>query len=183
MMFFSRAAIMSIEEEAIMPKVGFMTLSLLLALILSGCSHVEKPGETQTQRVVPLTGEVRVLQDWQGDYPVVRLDQLPEQQREQGVGFISDPVTFKSVWQVFQPGAGLPGIDFENRLVFFARNTQFYNRIRIGKIHVKEGVAQVLAMETMSARPIEDKVAMSLVVVARAGLTGIQVGAGSIPID
>ena len=38
------------------------------------------------------------------------------------------------------------------------------------------GVAEVLAMETMSAMPIEDKVAMSLVVIARQGITGIQSG-------
>ena len=51
-----------------------------------------------------------------------------------------------------------PEIDFTVNLVLFARNTQFYNRINIGKVNVSNGVAEVLAMETMSAMPIEDKV-------------------------
>jgi hypothetical protein len=41
-------------------------------------------------------------------------------------------------------------------------------------VNVTNGVAEVLAMETMSARPIENKVAMSLVVLNRQGITGIQ---------
>ena len=36
------------------------------------------------------------------------------------------------------------------------------------------GVAEVLAMETMSAMPIQDKVAMSLVVVSRKGIKSIR---------
>ena len=60
--------------------------------------------------------------------------------------------------------------------VIFAKNTQFYNRIRIGKVNVTKGVAEVLAMETLSARPIENKVAMSLVLLSRQGITGIRSG-------
>ena len=67
-------------------------------------------------------------------------------------------------------------IDFRANLVVFARNTMFYNRIRIGKVNVTNGVAEVLAMEIMSAMPIEDKVGMSLVVVAKQGISGIQAG-------
>ena len=43
-------------------------------------------------------------------------------------------------------------------------------------MNVKNGVAELLAMETMSAAPIENKAAMSLVVVARSGITAIQTG-------
>ena len=67
-------------------------------------------------------------------------------------------------------------IDFKTSLVLFTRNTQFYNRIRIGQVNVKNGAVEVLAMETMSAMPIEDKVAMSMVVIARQGITGLQSG-------
>lgn len=42
-------------------------------------------------------------------------------------------------------------------------------------------MAEMLAMITMSAMPIEDKVAMSLVVVARKGITAIQTGDKNIP--
>ena len=48
---------------------------------------------------------------------------------------------------------------------------------------MKSGVAEVLAMETRSAMPIEDKVAMSLVVVAKQGITAIQSGDQIIPIN
>jgi len=50
-------------------------------------------------------------------------------------------------------------------------------------VNVKNGVAEVLAMETMSAMPIEDKMAMSLVVVAREGITAIQSGDRIIPVN
>jgi hypothetical protein len=67
-------------------------------------------------------------------------------------------------------------------LVLFARNTDFYNSIRIGKVNVKNGVTEVLAMETMSAIPIEDKVSMSMVVVEKQGISGIQCGNEVIPV-
>ena len=49
-------------------------------------------------------------------------------------------------------------------------------------MNVKNGVAELLAMETMSAMPIEDKVAMSLVVVPRKGIKAIQTVDKIIPI-
>ncbi|NQT69944.1 MAG: phosphatase PAP2 family protein [Desulfobacteraceae bacterium] len=124
----------------------------------------------------PLDGEAEILQSWQGDYPVAQFELLPENQREQGIGFIDDAETFAGIWEAFKPGEAIPEIDFTANLVLFVRNTQFFNRTRIGKVNVKNGVAEVLAMETMSAMPIEDKVAMSLVVVARKGITAIQSG-------
>lgn len=121
-------------------------------------------------------GEADILQSWQGDFPVAQLQLMPVNQREQGIGFIDDPETFAAVWKTFKPGEAVPEIDFKTSLVLFARNTHFFNRIRIGKVNVTNGVAELLAMETMSAMPIEDKVAMSMVVVARQGITGIQSG-------
>ena len=41
---------------------------------------------------------------------------------------------------------------------------------------------EIIAMETMSAMPIEDKVAMSMVVVLRKGITGIRAGEEVIPV-
>ena len=110
------------------------------------------------------------------------LQLLPDKQRQQAVGFIDNAETFAGVWKAFKLGEAAPKIDFTANLVLFARNTQFFNRISIGKVNVKSGVAEVLAMETMSAMPIEDKVAMSLVVVARKGITAIQSGDKMIPI-
>jgi acid phosphatase (class A) len=131
----------------------------------------------------PLDGEAKILQSWHGDYPVAQLKLLPDDQREQGIGFIHEAKTFETVWKAFKPGEAVPEIDFKTNFVLFARNTQFYNRISIGKVNVTNGVAEVLAMETMSAMPIEDKVAISLVVVVREGITAIQAGDKNIPIN
>ncbi|MEA3441145.1 MAG: hypothetical protein U9R58_12780 [Chloroflexota bacterium] len=130
-----------------------------------------------------LDGEAEILQSWQGDYPVAQLILLPEKQYKQAVGFIGNAKTFAGVWKAFKPGEAVPEIDFTTKLVLFARNTQFYNRISIGKVNVIKGVAELLAMETMSAMPIQDKVAMSLVVVVSEGITAIQAGDKNIQIN
>ena len=157
-------------------------VAALRATDLQPTRDCKAEAEALAYKPKPFTGEVRILQSWQGDYPVVELNLLPEKQREQGVGLIGDAGTFENVWKALKPGETAPEIDFKNNLVLFARNTQFFNRIRIGKVDVKGGVAEVLAMETMSAMPIEDKVAMSLVVVPRKGIQSIQSGDKKIPI-
>jgi hypothetical protein len=128
------------------------------------------------------SGEIKILQSWQGDYPVAQLDLLPMKQRGQGLGFIDSASTFEGIWKAFKPGEPVPEIDFQTSLVLFARNTQFYNRISIGRATVKNGVVELLAMETMSAMPIEDKVVMSLVQVDRKGIKGLKSGDGIIQI-
>jgi len=147
-------------------------LFIILTLLMLG-SCTETP---------PLTGPAEILKSWHGEFPVVQLSLLPDGQREQGVGFIGDVQTFEGVWNAFRPGEDVPEIDFKANLVFFARNTQFYNRISIGQVKVMNGVAEVLAMETMSAMAIEDKVAMSLAVVAKEGITALQIGSETIPL-
>jgi acid phosphatase (class A) len=134
-------------------------------------------------RLHSLDGEAEILQSWQGDYPVAQINLLPEKQREQAVGFIIDAKTFEKVWKAFKPGEAVPEIGFKANFVVFARNTQFYNRINIGKVKVKNGLAEVLAMETLSAMPIEDNVAMSLLLVPRQGITAIQSGDQIIPVN
>jgi acid phosphatase (class A) len=130
----------------------------------------------------PLDGESKILQSWQGDYPVTHLGLLPEKQREQAVGFIAGAKTFEDVWKAFKPGEAVPEIDFKTNLILFTRNTQFYNRISIVKVSVTNGIAEVLAMETMSALLIEDKAAMAMAVIHRAGVKFIQAGTSRIPV-
>jgi len=48
--------------------------------------------------------------------------------------------------------------------------------ISSGKVNVTDVAAELLAMETISARPIEDKVAISLVAIPRKGVKAIQIG-------
>jgi hypothetical protein len=138
--------------------------------------NCQAEAEALVQNLQSLNSEAKILQSWQGDYPTAQLNLLPDNQRENAVGFIGNTETFKAVWNAFKPEEPVPVIDFNSNFVLFAKNTQFYNRIRIGKVNVTSGVADVLAMETMSAIPIEDKLAMSLVVIARQGITGIQSG-------
>ena len=158
-------------------------LSVLTLVMLGGCSHSNTGTLKTADHAQAVKSEAEILQSWQGDYPVDQLKLLPEKQREQAVGFIDTSKTFEAVWKAFKPGEDVPEIDFKAHLVLFARNTQFYNLISIGKVNVTNGVAEVLAMETMSAMPIEDKVAMSLVVVPREGIRAIQTRDKIIPIN
>jgi hypothetical protein len=155
-------------------------LVLICIAIIAGCAGIENQGKVEADALANLTrpfnGEAKILQSWQGDYPTAQLNLLPNNQRENAVGFIGNTETFKAAWNAFKPGEAFPDIDFNTNFVIFAKNTQFFNSIRIGKVNVTNGVAEVLAMETMSAMPIEDKVAMSLVVIARQGITGVQSG-------
>ena len=153
-----------------------LLFSIITLVILTGCSRSDTRTMMTTDHSQTIDGEAEILQSWQGDYPVAQLQLLPEKQHEQGVGYIGDANTFEGVWKAFKPGEAVPKIDFKTNIILFTRNTQFYNRISIGKVNVTNGVAEVLAMETRSSMPIEDKVALSLVVVARQGITAIQAG-------
>ena len=165
-----------------MKKINFF-LTVLTLVILFGCSHSDTEVVKQPNRSHPLNGEAKILESWQGDYPVDQLQLLPEKQRQQTVGVIENAETFAGVWKAFKPGEAIPEIDFNANLVLFVRNTQFFNRTRIGKVNVKSGVAEVLAMETMSAMPIEDKVAMSMVMVPRRGIKSIGTTDGQVMIS
>jgi hypothetical protein len=123
-----------------------------------------------------------ILQSWSGDYPVSQLERLPEGQRQSGVGYLGDAARFANVWQAFKPDEKAPEIDFGKYLVLFSRNVDFYNRTSILKVTLKDGVAEVMAMATLSAQPIEEKVAMALALVPRAGVKFIQAGSKRIPV-
>lgn len=73
-------------------------------------------------------------------------------------------------------------MNFGKNLVVFRRNVDFYNRTRIFKVTLRNG-ADVLAMETMSAIPIADKVAMAMAVIPRAGVKFLRAGPVRIPVS
>jgi hypothetical protein len=73
-------------------------------------------------------------------------------------------------------------VDFGTQIVVFYRNVTFYNRTNIVKVTLKDGIAEIIAIETRSALPIEDKVAMAMVVIPRAGVKFIQAGNERIPV-
>ena len=49
------------------------------------------------------------------------------------------------------PGAETPHVDFGADLVLFARNVKFYNHTSIAAVKLKNGVLDVVAMETIAA--------------------------------
>jgi hypothetical protein len=120
--------------------------------------------------------DIPILQSWSGTYPVAMLDRLPEAQRTTRAGYIDDDTTFYAVWEAFNPGQKAPAVDFSEQLVLFARNTVYFNRTRIVRVTLEKGVAEIVAIETLSAMPIEDIVAMSLAVVPREGVHFVLVG-------
>ena len=156
-------------------------ITAVILLMLSNCSHLETDAKV-TGSPPRFNGEAEILQSWQGDFPVEQLNLLPELQRGLAVGCITDDTILDPIWRAFKPNVPRPPIDFKTELIIYTRNTRFFNRISIGKVVVTDGVAEVLAMETLSAIPIEDKVAMSMVVVSRVGITAIQTSGGLITV-
>lgn len=149
-------------------------LTPLLLAVMAGCSTVPAANAPPA--------ELTIAQSWSGDYPVVELKLLPEGQQQSGAGYLGSAATFASVWAAFRPGEAAPTVNFRKQLVVFHRNVNFYNRTRIFKVTLKDGVAEVLAAETMSAIPVTDKVAMALAVIPRAGVKAIQGGTVRIPV-
>jgi inhibitor of cysteine peptidase len=126
--------------------------------------------------------EAAILQQWQGLYPANQVNLFPEGQRAAGTGFIADAKTFGAVWKAWKGNEKLPEVDFQKNLVVFARNVQYLNIIRIGGVMLKDGVADVVAMETMTANPIEDKLQMSAAVIAREGVKAVRAGEATVAV-
>ena len=142
-----------------------ISFAILLSMLASGCSDQIKN-----------TQDVSFDLHWSGDFPVSKLSCLPEEYRQSSVGFIGNAGQFESAWRAFKVSEPVPVVNFRKNLVVFVRNIQFYNRISIRKATLTNGVLNILAMETMSAMPIEDKVAMAMAVVPRAGIKLIRNG-------
>ena len=149
-------------------------LAWLMLAVMTGCSNVPVADTSPTALVI--------LQSWSGDYPVAELQRLPAGQQQTRVGYLGNAAAFESVWAAFKPGEAVPEVDFGKHLVVFHRNVNFYNRTRIFKVTLRDGVADVLAMETLSAIPIMDKVSMALAVIPRASVKSLRSGAASVPV-
>lgn len=149
-------------------------LAPMLLAVMAGCSTVPEADAPPV--------ELAIAQSWSGDYPVAELKLLPEGQQQSGAGYLGSTAEFAPVWAAFSPGEAVPTVNFRKQVVVFHRNVNFYNRTRIFKVTLKDGVAEVLAAETMSAIPITDKVAMALAVIPHAGVKAIQAGTIRIPV-
>ena len=145
-----------------------------IAMLAMSCSTPLWPDE--------IPRDLTILQRWSGDYPVAQIDRLPEGQRRSRVGYLGDAETFGRVWQALKPGTAVPAVDFGKQIVVFARNLDFYNRTLILKVVFWHGSAEVVAAEALSARPAEDKVAMALALIPRAGIEVVQAGKERVPV-
>ncbi|KJS30028.1 MAG: hypothetical protein VR64_18005 [Desulfatitalea sp. BRH_c12] len=131
-------------------------------LVINGCAGI---GDKSAESI-----EVPILQQWSGDYPVDHLGRLSQAGQRRAVGYIVEASAFAAVWQVFKPIEAIPTVNFGKHLIVYYRNVEFYNRISIAKIILKGDDIEILARETLSSRPIEDKVALSMAVVPRSGI-------------
>ncbi len=150
---------------------------MCVMLTLAQCTHVQIPEEKHTSTDLP------ILAQWSGNYPVIQLDQLPEGQTSGQAGYLGSPAQFRRVWSNFKPGEAVPQVNFDANLVVFTRNIAFYNHINILKITLNDGVADIIAMETRSAQPIEDHVAMAMAAIPRKGIKYILAGQERVPIS
>ena len=155
----------------------FLLLLFVVTFLLGGCATTTTADTTNMDSL-----EIPLLEKWSGDYPVPELGRLPEGQQELAAGYIGDAETFIPVWRAFMPKEILPAFDFSKNIVVFTRNVQFYNRTSILKVTLQDGTAEIIAMETMSAMPIEEKVAMAMAVIPRDGVMVIRAGTETIQI-
>jgi len=151
-------------------------LCQLLAGLALLCLPACTPGGAQSGRE-PLA--LKIEQAWSGTFPVAALKLLPEGARQSATGYLDNPDAFAPIWAALFPQQPLPDIDFHSRLVVFSRNVRFFNSTTIVQVRLVEGVAEILAIETMSARPIRDEVAMALAVIPRDGVRFIRVPGGA----
>jgi hypothetical protein len=158
-----------------MSKILVLLLSATLAGLVT-CSPVT--GQNDEPVSLPISAA------WSGDYPVAAIGDLPAGQQQNRVGYFGDAAGFARAWQSFRPREALPAVDFSSSLVVFSRNVDFYNRTNILKVTLRRGEIEILAMETMSARPIEEQAAMAMAVIPRDGIRVLRLDAATtLPID
>lgn len=164
-------------------QIVLRTLLLLVALLLAACVSTTPDGKIIKESEKEVIDDVEIIQNWSGDFPVAKLDVFPKGQERLPAGYIGDAATFKNVWSVFSPATPVPEVDFSDNMVVFGRNTQYYNRTTIFKVTLtNEGVAEILAMATMTSTPIQDKVAMSMAVIPRKGIKYIFTAGNRLPV-
>ena len=162
------------SKRLVFTAVLFMAFEIAPTGIAENGDNVDNvPGAATT---------VSIINHWIGEYPVARLDRLPEVQRDTPIGFIDDPDIFRAVWRAFKPNDESPKLDFDHHMVIFIRNVRFFNRTRILKVVLTDGIADIVAMETRSALPIEDKVAMALAEIPKKGVRAFRSGKHLIPV-
>jgi hypothetical protein len=162
--------------------VGRTSITRLALLALLGMAVLACSGR-HTARTSDPKQEIAILNSWSGDLPVSALTLLPEKQRQLGTGFIGDTASFRSLWVAIDPDKPVPSVNFDLHLVVFSRNTLFYNRKRIFRVLLDDGVAEVLSSETMSSLPIENRLGIALAVIPRNGIRRLKTDGESLFVE
>jgi hypothetical protein len=123
-----------------------------------------------------------IREQWEGSYPTAELARLPEGQEMLATGVIGDPWEFRDVWAAWKPDTPPPALDFGREVVFFTRNTRYLNRLRIGAVNARDGLASLVSAETMTAIPIESECFLALAAVPRDGLRRVDAGGGTVAV-
>jgi len=127
------------------------------------------PMVCQAQTMLP------VIERWSGQYPVSELHRMPEEQMINGTGFVNNTAAWNEIWHGANQ-SDAPAVDFHVEIVCFAHNVEFLNIVHVTAGTVDdEGVVDVLAMQTKTARPIDDFVYWSAGTIPIAGLTHLRV--------
>ncbi|MBE0502237.1 MAG: hypothetical protein IBX47_12440 [Desulfuromonadales bacterium] len=150
----------------------------LLLIIFAACT-----GATVNNADVAAI-KVPILHALAGDLPVSGLISLPKQQRSKPIGYLASQQQLDEVMRYFQADAALlPAVDFTTQLVLFTRNTVYYNRLSIVSVDLVGETLKVVSVSTLSAMPIQKRIAMSLVVIPRQGAKYLDVAGEKIRID
>lgn len=159
-------------------KTGSLIFLLLSLLLLFACTT------SFDEKSVGLDGPVPILGLLSGDLALSALKLLPLEQQEMPVGYFSSQKQFDAVVQAIKvDDKTLPVVDFSHQIVLFVRNTTFYNRISIAQVKLEQDTLTVISMETRSAKPIVDKVAISLAVIDRGAASFIAAGDKKVVIE
>ncbi len=151
-----------------------LLLNALLLAVFLVTSTACVPAEESSTEIVTL--QVPILASLGGDFPVAELGSLPDAQRMKPGGFIGSQQQLDAVLEHLHAGGKvLPPVDFSTQRVLYVRNTRFYNRLSIASVTLVDNTLEILSMSTLSAMPIKENVAMSLVVVPRLGAKYLKV--------
>lgn len=119
---------------------------------------------------------VKIEKKWAGSLPVKSLKLFPEKQRKSRLAYVSSEKQWEALWKAAGFEEKLPKVDFEKSLVVVAKNVRSLNRISVNSASLDNGILRVLALETRTARPIQDKVYCSILVVPRKGIEKLSDG-------
>jgi hypothetical protein len=157
---------------------------IITALLISvtNAPAVEPQSVTSPAATAMPDTRIEPNQTWSGDLATAQMGTVALGRSAEGFALVTSLTDWQALWALYQPKAAVPSVDFTTHFVVCLRNTEFYNRMRLGMGLVQKGVLEPLAMETMSARPIEDQVAVTFASFPRQGITSVKFRQTTLPL-